>query len=400
MSIVALPAQLQNFSLSGSGSSIGDTVLNLKSFKDILGVNLTMSSFGSIGYGTLEPGNGVQEEQISFTGITQNADGTAQLTGVKHVLFISPYTETSGMTITHPGSVTFVISNTSGFENAVYTFITNTATSGGVPARLGVQGITALSLDPVVLGTPIAVGTNDPRIPSTTVVNYVTSVVNTGIPFAIGAGTSTAYTATLASSISILASGTMLDFIVPATNATGVTLNINSLGAKPIKKNFNATLSSGDISLGQIAQVAYDGSNFQLLSPVSQYLTAVSSGAIGKDISLTTSTVVAHGLGIIPKLVRMTSYYNNNPFSGSSVSMAMSSTAFSSSTQSSTYSVITTGDGATGSTANSGNTFRIGGNTSAYEEGSISVDATNITITWSKTGSPTGSAFIIWDATA
>ncbi len=111
--------QVQSFSLSGAGSSIGDTVLNLKSFKSILGVNLAMASFGTIGYGTVEPGNGTQEEQISFTGVTQNSDGTAQLTGIKHVLFHSPFTESSGMTITHPGSVTFVITNTAAYENTL-----------------------------------------------------------------------------------------------------------------------------------------------------------------------------------------------------------------------------------------------------------------------------------------
>jgi microcystin-dependent protein len=161
MTVVSIPVQLQNFTLSGAGSSIGDTTLNLKSFKDINGVNLVIANFGSIGYGTIEPGNGTQEEQISFSGITQNADGTATLTGVKHVLFKTPFTETSGMTITHPGSVTFIISNTSGFENAIYTYINNAVASGGVPATRTQQGITALSVDPAVLGTPIAIGANN-----------------------------------------------------------------------------------------------------------------------------------------------------------------------------------------------------------------------------------------------
>ncbi len=161
MSVVAIPVQLQSFSLSGSGSSIGDTVLNLKSFKDIGSTNLTMASFGSVGYGTIEPGNGTQEEQISFSGITQNADGTAQLTGVKHVLFISPFTESSGMTTTHPGSVVFVISNTSGYENAIYSYINGAIASGGVPATQATPGITALTINPASIGTPIAVGANN-----------------------------------------------------------------------------------------------------------------------------------------------------------------------------------------------------------------------------------------------
>jgi len=110
--------QAQNFSLAGAGVITGATSVVLKSFKGIDGVNLTMTDFGSLGYGTLEPGNNTQEEQISFTGVTQNSNGTATLTGVSSVLFVSPYTATAGTLKTHPGSATFIISNTSGFYNS------------------------------------------------------------------------------------------------------------------------------------------------------------------------------------------------------------------------------------------------------------------------------------------
>lgn len=110
--------QTQPFSLAGAGVSIGDTTVTLSSFTQIDGTTLlTMADFGSIGFATVEPGNGSLEEQISFTGVTQNANGTATLTGVSHVLFTSPYTATSGFTQTHAGGVTLVISNTSGFYN-------------------------------------------------------------------------------------------------------------------------------------------------------------------------------------------------------------------------------------------------------------------------------------------
>ncbi len=107
--------QVQDFSLAGAGAVAGGTTLTLKSFRTIDGVLLTMNDFGAIGFGTLEPGNGTQEEQISFTGVVQNASGTATLTGVKNVLFINPYTATSGLSKTHAGSTPFIISNTAGF---------------------------------------------------------------------------------------------------------------------------------------------------------------------------------------------------------------------------------------------------------------------------------------------
>jgi microcystin-dependent protein len=108
--------QLQPFSLAGAGAVSGATSIILKSMKDIDGNSLTMAtSFGTKGYGTLEPGNNTLEEQISFTGLVNNANGTTTLTGVKSVTFGEPYTETSGLAKTHAGSSTFVISNTSGY---------------------------------------------------------------------------------------------------------------------------------------------------------------------------------------------------------------------------------------------------------------------------------------------
>ncbi len=119
-------AQLQKYYISGAGVVAGATSFTLRSMKDIDGNTLTMSAvFGTKGFGTIEPGNGTQEEQISFTGLTNNANGTVTLTGVSSVTFVYPYTETSGLAKTHPGSATFVISNTSGFYNQLLSPINN-----------------------------------------------------------------------------------------------------------------------------------------------------------------------------------------------------------------------------------------------------------------------------------
>ncbi len=107
-----------SYSLAGSGAVIGATTITLKSMTDIDGTALTMAgTFGTKGFGTMEPGNGTLEEQISFTGLTNNANGTVTLTGVSSVTFAYPYTETSGLLKTHAGSTSFVISNTSGYYN-------------------------------------------------------------------------------------------------------------------------------------------------------------------------------------------------------------------------------------------------------------------------------------------
>lgn len=125
-----LPVQIQNTTLSGAGVSIGETSVSLSSFQSIDGVNLAMADFGTIGYMTIEPGSRDREEQISFSGLTQNANGTATLTGVKTVLFLSPFTETSGLAKSHPGGVVAVVTNTSGFYNQFPTRGDNEAISG------------------------------------------------------------------------------------------------------------------------------------------------------------------------------------------------------------------------------------------------------------------------------
>ncbi len=109
-------AQLQPYTLAGAGAVIGDTSIILKSMTDIDGNALSMSgTFGDIGFGTLSPGSGTLEEQICFTGLTNNSNGTVTLSGVKSVAFVYPYTQTTGLLKTHAGASPFIISNTAGF---------------------------------------------------------------------------------------------------------------------------------------------------------------------------------------------------------------------------------------------------------------------------------------------
>lgn len=109
--------QLQDFQLYSSGAAIGDTSVTLTTMKTIDGVQLTMANFGDKGFITIDPGAGTLEEQISFSGITANANGTTTLTGVKTVLCLSPYTETSGLAKQHSGGAVAAVAVTSGLLN-------------------------------------------------------------------------------------------------------------------------------------------------------------------------------------------------------------------------------------------------------------------------------------------
>lgn len=99
--------------LYGSGVGSSDTSVTLTSFKQpVSSYKLTMTDFGDIGYLTLEPGNSTRQEFVSFTGISQNTDGTATLTGVTRGLgFVSPYTASSSLQKQHSGGSQAVISN-------------------------------------------------------------------------------------------------------------------------------------------------------------------------------------------------------------------------------------------------------------------------------------------------
>lgn len=57
----------------------------------------------------------------------------------------------------------------------------------------------------------------------------------------------------------------LIVFKANTTNTGAASLNVNSLGAKTIKKNVNEDLADGDIQSGQIVAVVYDGTNFQLI---------------------------------------------------------------------------------------------------------------------------------------
>lgn len=79
--------------------------------------------------------------------------------------------------------------------------------------------------------------------------------------------------------------GMLVAFKNTVSNTGASTLNINSLGAKAIKKANGNALSSGNLKAGGIYQLRYDGVNFILLGEGGEYGTATASDVlIGKTI--------------------------------------------------------------------------------------------------------------------
>jgi len=115
------------------------------------------------------------------------------------------------------------------------------------------------------------------------------------------AGTNTV-TAIAALSMSALAAGQTFRFIAAATNTSGVTLNINSLGAKAITKNGTTALTANDILINAVVEVIYDGTQFQLLNPAVSIPAGVITMWSGTIATIPSGWLLCNGSNSTPDL--------------------------------------------------------------------------------------------------
>lgn len=100
--------------------------------------------------------------------------------------------------------------------------------------------------------------------------------------------------------ISSLVEGMSVKVKFTSANTGACTLNINGLGAIPIKKSNGNDLSAGNIKAGQILHLVYTGSVFQLLGEGGEYGTAqpehvLEGYTIGTEEGLKTGTMPNRG---------------------------------------------------------------------------------------------------------
>lgn len=88
-----------------------------------------------------------------------------------------------------------------------------------------------------------------------------------GIYFA-STGSSNAYVLTPSPAITAYAAGQRFVFKANFANTGAATLNISALGVKSLKKNIDDDLAANDIIVNQIVYAIYDGTNFQIISPI------------------------------------------------------------------------------------------------------------------------------------
>lgn len=124
------PAQTNPSILAGAGINSSQTTITLTAFTlpDQAKTPVQMSMLGSIGYGVLEPQSS-KIESISFTGVTQNVNGSAVLTGVSRGLsFYSPYQASTTLQLSHAGGSNFIITNSAAFYGQQFAFTENSGT--------------------------------------------------------------------------------------------------------------------------------------------------------------------------------------------------------------------------------------------------------------------------------
>ena len=469
------PLQAQQFSLAGSGCVIGDTTLTLKSMITIDGVLVTMSMLGLYAFMTIEPGNGSNEEQIKFTGITQNANGTATLTGVSNVSMAAPYTLTSGVLKTHAGAVTIILSNTSGFYNSfvakdddgtlseVLTFTEpNFPQMDGVvtPPSLPAQLVTKSYADSLSFaGAPNASTSTkgivqiatQAQVDAKTLIGSSSAVLvqplNTQRSTLLSdyvldtSPSANIITITPSPAITAYTAGQIFSFKLANTNTSAVvTINASALGTKTVLKGYgSAAVTPGDFAKGQILVVEYDGTNFQTVTTPAGNVNTVGTPAQGDVLyhngsawtrlgagtsgygletqggganpqwasfaptassgtssysGATGTQTIAHGLGKIPRLLRITAIVGT---ASSAYSFPISTGVYDG-TNNNSIEVVTNG-GSGQYNLQTGSTIVFTGSIStgaANYSATATFDATNFYLAWTKVGSAAAVTFL-WE---
>lgn len=317
---VALPTGRYFLTIDGGNSS-----------KEHISCTLTGTSLTSI--------KSVSRQGVETSGVARahRIGATVVLTDFAHMKYMNDLlagatTFNASVPLGYDGTASITTAN----QFATKAYVDGVAISGAPDASTSTKGIVKMSVAPASATAPTAVGDNDPRVPTSAQVGYIptsgqkdalastttpasTNKYTTQKDFQIGAelyaadaGSNDTYAITLSPAPAAYVTGMVVRFKANTANTGACTLNVNSLGAKTIKKDYNSDLITGDILAGQFIELIYDGTNFQIVSQMSGIIgMAVASGTVSDNNAVTTSTgsgtntdtTVTHGLGRTPKMV-------------------------------------------------------------------------------------------------
>ena len=346
--------------------------------KDGDGNVLTMTDFGTQGFGAFEPRTEGKKEQFTFTGIS----GNTVTMNERGLAMKSPYTDAGNQTDHAAGTIVLLYTNSPAFYNSFPNkfneeFIANewtydedfrpkldvdldssdetalatvgqvnrTAAAGAADATETIKGLVEIATQAQNDAGTVLGETGASIVPTPD--KIAKSVQKNAWTYAADAQASDTYVITLSVAPAAYAAGQSFIFKANTANTGAATLNINSLGAKTIKKVVAGAVSdleNNDILAGMLVMVAYDGTNLYMLntpgtsisSAIAFEVTSVfsatditgaeletlSAGATsdantlhkhGKKFGVDSfaptgasdTKVITHNLGVIPRLIRI-----------------------------------------------------------------------------------------------
>lgn len=202
---------------------------------------------------------GMQPSQVN--------DSARQMMASVRTWYENPEWQDLGYTPTYVSATSFTVT---GDKTSTYT----------VGRRLKLTGTTPFTVYATITASVFS------TVTTITVVNDSGSLDNTLATVAVGSktsnpstprkaydyatttGSSNAYVLTLSPPLHAHITGYPIPIKTNFGNTASATININGLGAVTLKKNGSKDLASGDIPSGWEGIIAYDGTNYQILSPI------------------------------------------------------------------------------------------------------------------------------------
>lgn len=274
-------------------------------------------SGSTITVGTLTRNLSLQGVDSANTGLSFAA-GTLAIISTNHHWFNNVVLTEGAQTIAGVKTfssfpITPSASPTTNYQVANKAYVDGVSIAGAPDASDVTKGITKLSVAAVSATAPIAVGDNDTRVPTqgendglaATTTPSSTNLFITqkdsqkaAETYAADAGANDTYVITLSPVPAAYTTGMLVTFKANTINTGAATINVNSLGAKSITKNGTTALEDGDIKVGQVVTLRYDGTQFQMQGVADKISTAnattLTGGASSDAQTLHTHNNLSH----------------------------------------------------------------------------------------------------------
>lgn len=218
-------------------------------------------------------------------------------------------------------------------------------------------------------------------------------------PYAESSTGNDSYAATFVPAPDTLEAGMVFRFKADVANTGPCSLNPNSKGAKTIKKwgaGGKQDLSTGDIQANMIVTVEYDGTDMLMISaqqPRPLYACGQTNRVAGSG---TGTQNIAHGLGVIPRLIKITAFAISTTNAALTTSVG---TATGTSDETCTYAYSNNNPIAIDQSSNKIIQTVTSGGSAGWSAEISALDETNITLNFTAATTP-GTLYIQWEAYA